>query len=134
MTADVEPPQSQAFVKGRIFYPVEFDLSHGDPAQCAHPAQLSPNHLRGVWIRENQLELLERLSADWFAFVEKPYWLAPPEHFELSAAMVIDRLKAHFLTSRSPQRLACCTRPAPGDVEAQHVFVVPNTWPDSTSV
>ena len=130
----IERPQSQAFVRGRIFYPAEFHKSHGDVAECAHPSQLSPGHLRGVWIKESELGQLVELPGEWFALVEKPYWLAPPERFDLSAAMVIDRLKTHFQRSRSPQLLACSLRPMlPDEVETQHVFVMPEEWPGPTS-
>ena len=134
-TVDVEKPKSQAFVKGRIFYPAEFGQSHGSHTECSHPDQLSSAHLRGVWLKESQLDLFEEFPADRFAFVEKPYWLAPPERFELSAVTVIDRLRSHFQQSRYPQLLACCRRPAAsGEDEAQHVFVMPNEWPVPAAV
>lgn len=132
--AGVEEVQSQAFVKGRIFYPAEFDGIHGDPAECAHPSQLSPDHLRGVWIKESRLELLEGLPFDWFAFVKKPYWLAPPERFGLSAAKVIDQLRSHFRRSRFPRLLACsCCSVLSDSVETQHVFAMPDEWPTAAS-
>lgn len=130
-----ERPRSLAFVKGRIFYPAEFSRSQFDLTKCAHPAELSPGHLHGVWVRESQIGLLGDRSQEWFTFVEKPYWLAPPEHYDLSASMVVDRLKTDFLRSRSPQLLACCRSPAlPEEAEAQHVFVVPEEWPGLASV
>ncbi len=133
-TVDVEKPMSQAFVKGRIFYPAQFDQSHGSYTECSPPDQLSSAHLRGVWIKESQLDLLEELPADRFAFVDKPYWLAPPEHFDLSVLTVIDRLSSHFQQSEFPQLLAYSRCPAAaGEDEAQHVFVMPNAWPGPTA-
>ncbi len=128
--AGVEKVQSQAFVKGRIFYPAECRRINGHVTECAHPGQLSPDHLRGIWIKESQLELLEGLSFDSFAFVEKPYWLAPPERFDLSAAMVLDQLRLHFRRSRFPRLLVCaCGSALSGGVETQHLFVMPDEWP-----
>ena len=126
--------RSQAFVKGRIFYPAEFGRLHGHLSECAHPVELSPDHLRGIWIKESQLELLEGLSFDSFAFVEKPYWLAPPECFEFSAAMVFDQLRLHFRRSRFPRLLVCARYSALSDgVETQHLFVMPDEWPGAAS-
>lgn len=129
----VERVESQAFVRGRIFYPAHFDGIRSDLTQCAHPCQLSSDHLRGVWIKESQLDVLEGLPFDWFAFVEKPYWLAPPARFNLSAAMVIDQLRSHFRRSRFPRLLACCTSSVLScDVDTRHVFVAPDEWPVET--
>ena len=128
-----ESVESQAFVRGRIFYPAEFDGIRSDLTKCAHPRQLSPDHLRGIWIKESQLDVLEGLPFDWFAFVEKPYWLAPPARFDLSAAMVIDHLKSRFRRSRFPQLLACCTcSELSRGVDTRHVFVASDEWPVET--
>jgi hypothetical protein len=132
--AGVGRVQGQAFVRGRIFYPAEFDGIRSDLTECAHPEQLSSNHLRGIWIRASQLEVLEGLPFDWFAFVEKPYWLAPPARFDLSAVMVIGQLRSHFRRSRFPRLLACCRCPElSGDADTRHVFVMSDDWPAAAS-
>jgi len=120
----------EAYVKGRIFYHPLRD------APEALPTALAPDHLRGIWIRESELEWL-RLSGDEtkFRVARKPLWLAPdvvtPDDSELRTISGICRyLRQHFAERRTPQLINALI--AHGDVwrESQRIFVVSDQWPN----
>jgi uncharacterized protein len=119
-----------AYVKGRIFYHPLRD------APEALPTALAPDHLRGIWIRESELEWL-RSSGDEtkFRVARKPLWLAPdvvtPDDSELRTISGICRyLRRHFAERRTPQLINALI--AHGDVwrESQRIFVVSDQWPN----
>ncbi len=109
--------QRRAFVRGRMFY----HPSVGEPE--LFPDRLAPNHLRGTWIRESELDWFDEFESSRGLIVMKPYWLATPvdQTSRVPVSELCDQLGAHFRCSRNPALVA---------VEgAGYVFVVPETWP-----
>ena len=123
----------QAFVKGRIFYPV---MQQGGPAE--HP-YLSSTHLDGSWLRHAEIRFMDG-NADWdaqnayYLVLQKPHWLSfvqtpaagdkPMSFREFSESM-----DQHFSGS---QRCPLVVQLKPDDagyVESRRFFVVPDSWP-----
>ncbi|NQV26383.1 MAG: DUF1853 family protein [Rhodopirellula sp.] len=134
--------QRIAFVKGRIFY------HPFDAEAAALPGRLSPEHLRGSWIRESELDLLDQLGAAaqtvGFRIARKPHWLAPDSVTDASAfdhksidheseLQTADGLKSllrqHFTERRTPQLVNRLTIGGHSSHDFSHVFVVSDQWP-----
>lgn len=120
----------EAFVKGRIFYHPLRDA----PEEL--PVALAPDHLRGIWIRESELEWL-RSSADETKFraARKPLWLAPdmvtPDDSELRTVdEICGRLRQHFTERRTPQLISALIAHDEVWWESQRIFVVSDQWPN----
>jgi len=120
----------EAFVKGRIFYHPLRDA----PKEL--PVALAPDHLRGIWIRESELEWL-RSSADETKFraARKPLWLAPdvvtPDDSELRTVdEICGRLRQHFTERRTPQLISALIAHDEVWWESQRIFVVSDQWPN----
>jgi hypothetical protein len=112
----------QAFVKGRIYH---HPNSTGQPAG---PAALDPDHLRGVWLHQDDVASFaetHRLEARNFAVLKKPFWLTPAVD-----RIAIDELEkfveTHFRESSNALHLAVFDRT---DKEILRIFVVSNAWP-----
>lgn len=119
----------EAHVKGRIFYhPL---LATPD----VFPELLSPDHLKGFWVRVSELYLLETMqTASKFKVLRKPHWLSP-ETFSatddrlLTAGEVSRTLNGHFRRRRTPQLVSGLTKEADGWRETCRAFVVSDQWP-----
>jgi len=120
----------EAFVKGRIFYHPLKDA----PEEL--PTALAADHLRGVWIRESELEWLKSGGADTkFRAARKPLWLAPDVatvgDSELrSADEICDQLRQHFTERRTPQLINALVVHDDVWLESQRIFVVSDQWPN----
>ena len=119
----------EAFVKGRIFY---HPLT---PAPTALPELLARDHLKGSWIRESELDLLEVSDAEArFRIARKPHWLAP-DHADLADATLLTvdglrlRLESHFTKKRTPQLVNALSENDEQWQESDRVFVVSDQWP-----
>ena len=124
-----EVTRRAAFVKGCIFY----HPLHDQPATL--PGQLSPNHLKGSWIREAELNLLDDSSTPaMFRVARKPHWLSPGIAFAsddtlLTAGDIKDSLRSHFAERRTPQLVSRLTEREEFWQESRRVFVVSDQWP-----
>jgi hypothetical protein len=120
----------EAFVKGRIFYHPQ----NSEPEEF--PDLLAPDHLKGVWIRESELELLrESDSVTKFRIARKPHWLAPDQaDFDDSnlqtADEILSRLTKHFAERRTPQLVNALSQGDEFWHESHRVFVVSDQWPN----
>lgn len=124
-----EVTRRKAFVKGYIFY----HPLHRPPTSL--PDQLSPNHLKGSWIRESELDLLDDSSIpSMFRLVRKPHWLSleiaiATDDTLLTSEAVKESLRCHFAARRTPQLVSVLTRREKFWHESNRVFVVSNQWP-----
>ena len=120
----------EAFVKGRVFYhPL------GSEPEVL-PDLLAADHLKGVWIRESELELLrEGDSVTKFRIARKPHWLAPDQaDLDDSSLQTVDeimsQLMKHFAERRTPQLVNVLTEGDEFWHESHRVFVVSDQWPN----
>ena len=119
-------------IKGRIFY---------HPKQAPPivlPKHLSPHHLRGLWLRINELKDFLSSRQDWrFQVIQKPYWLAelaldpkaPPLH---NASQLVEVLTTHFSASERSILCAAFRHHTPHGIESERFFVVREDWPRET--
>lgn len=112
--------KSQHAVKGMIFY------HPSGEGRVPLPELLNPEHARGVWIRESELE---SLLARWPShrsgrILKKPFWLAARGE-ELSVDEIEAATRHHFTKWDGPVYLAGfeCGR------EVERIFVMPECWP-----
>jgi len=112
-----------AIVKGMAFY------RGGRPREL--PRRMHRGHASGAWLRDSELEQLERRAPLNAAVARKPYWLAPQVDARLKpVAALVAELRAHFdggpghpvmLSLRDPDTAA----------EVERTFVVADDWPAS---
>lgn len=121
-----------ALVKGRIFY---------HPRQESRPelpSQLSPDHLRGLWIRNSELDALSSGPDVRFRRLHKPLWLSDEvggveDEDILSADDLGESLRKHFATSDRAVLISELTPSGQRFVESNRIFVVSDRWPQHTS-
>lgn len=119
----------EAHVRGRIFYHPQQRLP-----DCL-PPYLSPEHLKGTWIRESELDLFETQSeSSKFLLIRKPNWLAPETVASgsdrlLEIRELKDSLQQHFEERRTPQLVSGLIEHASGWRETVRTFVVSDQWP-----
>lgn len=120
--------RSHVLVKGAIFYPWRSEQN------SPQVEKLSPDHRRGVWITDEQLNsFLSELTPDSrVAILSKPFWISAGMHPEKKYSPDDGILKETILARRSDERpvvlsvgrekLGCWS-------ETERVFVVRNNWP-----
>ena len=119
-----------AYVKGRIFYHPLRD------APEALPTALAPDHLRGIWIRESELEWLRSSGEETkFRAARKPLWLAQDvvslDDSELRTAdEICVQIRQDFSKRRTPQLINALIAHDEVWRESQRIFVVSDQWPN----
>ncbi|TDX32924.1 hypothetical protein DFO67_101218 [Modicisalibacter xianhensis] len=118
-----QTPLQHLAMPGTLFHPWSADRAGALPP----PREATPHALTGDWLH----------IADWHAyldgrqhwrgaFLNKPYWLAPPREETLQQTPALTRaLRAHFAQRWTPRQLAL--RDPAG--RWRRVFVVDNAWP-----
>jgi uncharacterized protein len=120
----------EAFVKGQIFY----HPLRSPPEEL--PDALSPDHSRGMWIRESELELLRSFDETArFRVARKPHWLAPDvANLDDSGLRTVDevcvQLHQHFAERRTPQLINALIAHDDSWRESHRIFVVSDQWPN----
>lgn len=111
----------EAFVRGLIFY----HPSIGEPE--TGPDRLSCSHLRGIWVRSSELQLLQKFDNCRGSILNKPLWLSHPDSSEcVSWSVLVDELTEHFAGSDFPVMVSLMDAPAS---EVCRAFVVSDSWP-----
>lgn len=124
-----EVARREAFVKGQIFY------HSRQPAATTLPPILARDHLRGSWIRESELDLLESSHSEArYRVARKPHWLAPDQaSFSDATVQTIDGIRSlleiHFSKRRTPQLVNVLSKGDERWQESDRVFVVSDQWP-----
>ncbi|MDG1513764.1 MAG: DUF1853 family protein [Mariniblastus sp.] len=117
----------RAFVKGRIFYPMEM------VEKPTTPANLAANHLTGWWIRDSELARLQRPNC-MYRIREKPHWLDGAHACEGSLQMpeeFVRQLSEHFDSEGYPVYVSQFQLTDEGMRESSCGFVVPDEWPNN---
>ena len=104
--------KKEILIQGRLFYPMF--------ACCPPPVTANPNHLRGFWLTQSQLEhwLLQQPPETSGQFIQKPFWLD-------NEVQNHQQSPTRLLSTISSQRL-----PAMMKFQNQYFFVVPDCWPE----
>lgn len=106
--------KSGCLFKGCLYY------HPGDPGLEDVPADVNPGHLRGTWIRVDELDSLP--VGVGYHVLEKPHWFTTPVSGDAIACSGIrDQLTRHFGASGRPVHLM--------DSEGMRWFVVGEEWP-----
>lgn len=120
----------RAFVKGQVFY------HPAVPTPTERPNRMPESHLRGEWIRSDQLDLLNDRWGDAQGMVlDKPHWLAaPPIEQHVSIGQVREQLEERFTVdangrSGRPTMVAFCDR---NGEPMRRLCVVSPDWDAST--
>lgn len=108
------PEAVAILLQGYLFHP----YTEWNQNQQFHPA-INPNHLRGWWIRENQLK--ELTEAYQFVLLRKPYWLSSSRYNRLNFQEMCNQLNLE----RGPQLIA---RICEDNHELDRGFIVPQDW------
>ncbi len=116
-----EIEQSLHAVKGMIFY------HWAEPTGSSLPEMLNPDHSRGIWLRQNELDLFLGTwnSTTRARVLKKPFWLAAGGP-ELSADELRNATSSHFERWDGPVFLALFE----GGVETKRAFVMSDLWPE----
>ncbi len=117
----------RAFVKGRIFYPMEMT------GKSVAPARLAEDHLTGWWIRDSELARLQRPNC-MYRIREKPHWLDGARACEGSLQMpeeFVRQLSEHFDSEGYPVYVSQFQLTDEGMRESSCGFVVPDAWPNN---
>tara|TARA_B110000305_G_C19373932_1_gene605945 strand:+ start:533 stop:1408 length:876 start_codon:yes stop_codon:yes gene_type:complete len=119
-----EIDQSVALVKGQIFY-------HPDLESPSHlPEPMNPDHRKGVWVRESELEWFSRFGEEATgAILQKPFWFGPPQE-GITVPALVEEMTSHFSERKHPL-LVSVTKPRGESVEElERIFVVSDQWPN----
>lgn len=122
---------SQAFIKGYLFYPVAGDWREPDNV----PAESSPRHLRGWWCHAAEADQVPyRSDADRWFVLSRHQWLSAGRSRDAEPGMsregMLSFLHEHFDGSDKPLQLAVLWRDATGLWrEWSRGFVVADHWP-----
>lgn len=126
-----EIAESHSLVRGMIFY----EPGKGRPDSL--PEGMNPDHLRGVWIRSNELDwLLDSPRHNGRGLVmEKPFWLggiesppgSPPPGLPIGDLQTA--IRVHFRERESPLLLSLAEENDAGWRETDRIFVVSQKWP-----
>ena len=123
----------QAFVKGRIFYPLLQPRGLKE-----HPA-LANDHLDGSWLRHSELRLIDcdserdALNARYLV-LQKPNWLSLVQTLDTKVKLMSfcefsDSMDRHFSQSERCPLVVQLKREDAGYLESRRFFVVPDNWP-----
>ncbi|WP_027966945.1 DUF1853 family protein [Halomonas halocynthiae] len=112
---------------GVLFYPLEGNLPT--------PQHVNLQHLKGRWLHwQHWQDLIATLPTGMRgAWLQKPYWLAPPPPHQLAPlAQLKHQLTHHFNNKATPVQLALrYPNGYPGGIPHNwlRVFIVNDTWP-----
>lgn len=124
-----EVSQSEALVKGRIFY------RRDSQPPVEPPSFLAENHLKGYWLYADELEWLDRYESDAkFYIIRKPHWLADIMISESDAKLTskdeLNRLvRTHFRDAIRPLLVARLEQHGESWVEVNRFFIMHPGWP-----
>ncbi|SFH20388.1 DUF1853 family protein [Modicisalibacter xianhensis] len=123
-----QTPLQHLAMPGTLFHPWSADETAGLPL----PREATPEALMGDWLPIADWPAYLNGRQHWRgAFLNKPYWLAPPREETLEDLTTLTQaLRAHFAQWRAPRQLAL--RDPAG--RWRRVFVVDDTWPAVTTL
>ncbi|GAB3107071.1 DUF1853 family protein [Aestuariicella hydrocarbonica] len=125
----VEKLTTQLIMRGRLFYP-----ARGMPGKEL-PAYLHPLHLRGRWLK---LQELTSMPPTYWVLLARHQWLSPQavplsnKSDAISTGALHDLLTTHFASHQQPVQVIRLAPSANHWREQERLFVVPNQWPSIT--
>lgn len=124
-----------AFVKGRIFHHIN------DSARIPSiPSLMADSCLRGLWLRETELEQLSvtqlqcNSENEFFRLQQKPFWLADDmvaadSDTLLSRKCFSEFVLDHFRNASHPLLFSVLEKRKDACIESNRLFVVSEQWP-----
>lgn len=122
---------SGVILKGYLFY----NLKHFKENDYVMPDCAEPSHLKGWWLSENEIGLLNTFSGSKWKIIERKNWVSrvyscKDEKF-LDIKTLILKLKKYFSTNRYPLLIAELDYTDNNCLfEKSRGFVVSDTWPN----
>jgi len=107
--------QSYCLVKGRLFYPLDSE------AKLTPPTSATQNHLKGIWIRQNENYEINIESQTALYPLVKHEWLST-----LTASDIKNR--DSFNCSQKLDRAQCCITINDNNEEDKRIFVLPDSF------
>lgn len=122
--------QSKLLTRGRLFYPFENFIK----LKFEFPQQVNPEHLKGFWILEEQVDdLINDSQFEWF-LIGKKYWLSELSEKELVSDEIIklDKPSKQFdeISKNSLYKTMHKIVALAGGKEVMRGFVVSREWLD----
>ncbi len=119
-----EIERSVAVIKGQIFY-------HPDQEAPAHiPEPMNPEHRKGVWIRESELDWFSQFGEEATgAILQKPFWFGPSRE-GTSLPVLVEEIASHFAERKHPLFVSVIKAEGKSVTELERLFVVSDQWPD----
>ena len=132
---ELEVHEKKIFLLGRIHYPITSDPKH---VFRVRETSLSPNHLRGIWMRHSDVPILQQrircLEDPFFVLVRKPFWLNEIDRSSLLDLRALENHLANHFMQRNNAVLFCIMDSVGGKlIEVERCFVVDELWPHSHS-
>ena len=129
--------QAAAFIKGYLFYPVDWEegaLVEAPPATAHVSLELAAAHLRGWWLRQGDADRPKRFSESRWLVLPKLRWLSAAWCANSSNELLDDDdmtqyCERHFESRRSSLLLAEMQPGSDGWNEVSRGFVVSHSWP-----
>ncbi|MDF1738506.1 MAG: DUF1853 family protein [Verrucomicrobiales bacterium] len=119
-----EIDQSVAITKGQIFY-----HPNGE-APPSLPEPMNPNHRKGIWIRESELDWFSQFGIEAAgAILQKPFWLGAPRQ-GIAIPALVDEIESHFAERKHPLLVSVIHVEGKSVRELERLFVVSDQWPD----
>jgi len=132
------PVETSAFIKGYLFYPADWEGSARSAEYFSKPYpsfEISPEHLRGWWLRYGEATLPKRCVDSRWLPLPKLRWLSSAYCADEESAMLLDDAQVmkycalHNENNGSSLLLAEMQPDLNGWFEVSRGFVVASSWP-----
>ncbi len=122
---------SKVILKGYLFY----NLKYFQNNNYAMPGSSEPSHLKGWWLRESDIELLDNFSAGKWKIIERKNWVSRIYNCKkekiFDTKKLIFELKKYFSANRYPLLIAGLYQGNNNCLfEKSRGFIVSNSWPN----
>ena len=120
------PEQHQLLLTGILFYPYANWQSF-----IPHNQLINPQHLRGWWLFQQQIDALQNEEASCFIILPRWHWMGGIAHYDTLSPLSFAQMKQQVCEDNKPKMLACVQWDSTQQCwhEASRGFVVRDNWP-----